>query len=97
MKTSVSAICSVVLLLAGQVHAAPSQGRLVTLCKLEVKAELGNSARVKLKRIRNSMVQLRVVPADGKATTVYCSHKEGDDVQLAHRDGSPLRYLTQVD
>ena len=96
MKKSVALICTGVLLFASATHAAPSKSKLVTLCKLEAKTELGDNARVKVKRIRGSKVQLRVVPEGGKATIVVCTHSDADDVELAYRDGSPFRYISQV-
>ncbi len=96
MKKIVALVFTGVFLFAGAAQAAPSKGKLVTLCKMQAKAEMGENARVKVKRIRGSKVQLRVAPEGGEATIVVCTPGEADDVELAYRDGSPFRYLSQV-
>ncbi|MEM7099993.1 MAG: hypothetical protein AAF541_17125 [Pseudomonadota bacterium] len=96
MKIDPKIAAIALLLTATAAHAGPNKGQMYAQCKQQTKAEFGEKARVKLKRMHGSKMHLRVSPEGGETTTIVCS-RDGKEVRLAYRDGRELSYMSKID
>ncbi len=89
MKLLMTMIAATVLM--GPAHAAPSKGKLLTMCKTQVSQIFGEEVRIRTKRIRDKKVTLVVKAGEAERQTLVCTpNKQG--VYLAGADGRVLNH-----
>ena len=79
------------------VQAAPSQGKMLTMCKQQVTETFGDVGRIKVKKMRRKRITVlaRISNVDDRQT-IICEF-EKDSVRLANRDGSAFKMLSAAD